>query len=84
LFVIGNIEDFADAGRLAAHFGIVPRVHQSAQTLHSGRITKEKWLFADFTNFFLVKSEIQSFHALEWKFIIGGASLCKRIGGCRQ
>jgi transposase len=113
LSVIGNIDDFADEGKLASYFGIVPRVSQSADTLHSGRITKrgsklgrttlvqcaliaqryspylhnyyekikarrgtgkaiiatarkllgiiyntlkEKWLFADFTNFVLVKS----------------------------
>jgi len=113
LSVIGNIDDFADEGKLASYFGIVPRVQQSADTLHSGRITKrgsklgrttlvqcaliaqryspylheyyeklkarrgtgkaiiatarkllgiiyntlkEKWLFADFTNFVLVKS----------------------------
>lgn len=113
LSVIGDIKDFADEGKLASYFGIVPRVQQSADTLHSGRITKrgsklgrttlvqcaliaqryspylheyyekvkarrgtgkaiiatarkllgiiyntlkEKWLFADFTNFVLVKS----------------------------
>jgi transposase len=113
LSVIGNVGDFADEGKLAAYFGIVPRVSQSADTMHSGRITKrgsklgrttlvqcaliakryspylhkffekvkarrsagkaiiatarkllgiiyhtlkEKWMFADFTNFVLVKS----------------------------
>ncbi len=29
LSTIGNIEDFADEGKLAAYFGIVPRVHNS-------------------------------------------------------
>lgn len=40
LSVIGDVNDFADEGKLAAYFGIVPRVQQSADTLHSGRITK--------------------------------------------
>ncbi len=40
LSIIGNIDDFADEGKLAAYFGIVPRVCNSNQTEHSGRITK--------------------------------------------
>ena len=40
LSVIGDIHDFADEGKLAAYFGIVPRVSNSNQTEHSGRITK--------------------------------------------
>jgi transposase len=40
LSVIGDINDFADPGKLAAYFGIVPRVRNSNQTEHSGRITK--------------------------------------------
>jgi transposase len=40
LSVIGNGNDFADEGKLAACFGIVPRVSNSNQTEHSGRITK--------------------------------------------
>lgn len=40
LSIIGNIDDFADEGRLAAYFGIVPRVSISNETEHSGRITK--------------------------------------------
>lgn len=36
---IGRVEDFADAGKLAAYFGLVPRVEQSNQTEHCGRIT---------------------------------------------
>ena len=40
LSTIGNIEDFADEGKLAAYFGIVPRVSNSNETEHSGRITK--------------------------------------------
>ena len=40
LSTIGNIEDFADEGKLAAYFGIVPRVSNSNETQHSGRITK--------------------------------------------
>jgi len=41
LSTIGNIEDFADEGKLAAYFGIVPRVSNSNETQHSGRITKQ-------------------------------------------
>jgi len=41
LSTIGNIEDFADEGKLAAYFGIVPRVSNSNDTHHSGRITKQ-------------------------------------------
>jgi transposase len=40
LSVIGDIHDFEDEGKLAAYFGIVPRVSNSNQTEHSGRITK--------------------------------------------
>ena len=40
LSVIGDIEDFADEGKLAAYFGIVPRVSKSNETEHTGRITK--------------------------------------------
>ncbi len=41
LATIGNIHDFADEGKLAAYFGIVPRVSNSNQTERSGRITKQ-------------------------------------------
>jgi len=40
LTAIGNIDDFAHPGKLAAYFGIVPRVRNSNETEHSGRITK--------------------------------------------
>lgn len=40
LSVIGDVNDFADEGKLAAYFGIVPRVSNSNATEHSGRITK--------------------------------------------
>jgi transposase len=40
LSVIGSIDDFAHPGKLAAYFGIVPRVRNSNETEHSGRITK--------------------------------------------
>lgn len=40
LSVIGEVADFPDAGKLAAYFGIVPRVQQSSDTRRSGRITK--------------------------------------------
>jgi len=41
LSTIGRIEDFADEGKLAAYFGIVPRVSNSNETERSGRITKQ-------------------------------------------
>lgn len=40
LSVIGDVRDFPDEGRMASYFGIVPRVHNSNGTEHSGRITK--------------------------------------------
>jgi len=40
LSVIGDIRDFADEGKLAAYFGIVPRICNSNETERSGRITK--------------------------------------------
>lgn len=40
LSVIGDVKDFADEGKLAAYFGIVPRVSNSNETVRSGRITK--------------------------------------------
>src|SRR6516162_1273585 len=40
LSVLGDIHDFADEGKLAAYFGIVPRVSSSNETEHTGRITK--------------------------------------------
>jgi len=40
LSVIGNIHDFPAEGKLAAYFGIVPRVSNSNETERSGRITK--------------------------------------------
>lgn len=41
LSTIGNVGDFADEGKLAAYFGIVPRVSNSNETERSGRITKQ-------------------------------------------
>jgi transposase len=38
--IIGDVNDFADEGKLAAYFGIVPRISNSNETEHSGRITK--------------------------------------------
>ena len=38
---IGRVQDFADAGKLAAYFGLVPRVEQSNQSQHRGRITRQ-------------------------------------------
>lgn len=40
LSIIGDIRDFGDEGKLAAYFGIVPRVSNSNETERSGRITK--------------------------------------------
>jgi transposase len=40
LSIIGSIDDFANEGKLAAYFGIVPRVSNSNETEHSGPITK--------------------------------------------
>lgn len=40
LSIIGDINDFPEEGKLAAYFGIVPRVSNSNETEHSGRITK--------------------------------------------
>ena len=40
LSVIGDVNDFASEGKLAAYFGIVPRVSNSNETERSGRITK--------------------------------------------
>jgi transposase len=40
LSAIGNVNDFDSADKLAAYFGIVPRVSQSNETDARGRITK--------------------------------------------
>jgi transposase len=40
LTIIGDVNDFADAGKLAAYLGLVPRVSNSNETERSGRITK--------------------------------------------
>lgn len=40
LSIIGDIDDFQSEGKLASYFGIVPRVRNSNETEHSGRITK--------------------------------------------
>ncbi len=40
LSVIGNIEDFAEAGKLSSYLGIVPKVSNSNETVKHGRITK--------------------------------------------
>jgi transposase len=40
LSVIGEVKDFGTADKLASYFGIVPRVSNSNETLHHGRITK--------------------------------------------
>lgn len=40
LSIIGDINDFESEGKLASYFGIVPRVRNSNETEHTGRITK--------------------------------------------
>ena len=40
LTVIGEVKDFPSPGKLAAYFGIVPRISNSNETQRSGRITK--------------------------------------------
>ena len=40
LSVIGDVNDFEDEGKLASYLGIVPRVQNSNETEHHGRITK--------------------------------------------
>jgi transposase len=40
LAVIGEVKDFGTADKLASYFGIVPRVSNSNETHHHGRITK--------------------------------------------
>lgn len=40
LSVIGNVKDFADENKLSSYFGIAPRVSNSNETVHHGRITK--------------------------------------------
>ena len=40
LSVIDNVDDFANENKLAAYFGIVPRVSDSNETVRHGRITK--------------------------------------------
>jgi transposase len=41
LTTIGDVRDFADENKLAAYFGLVPRVQNSNETERSGRITKQ-------------------------------------------
>jgi len=40
LSIIGDINDFESESKLASYFGIVPRVRNSNETQHTGRITK--------------------------------------------
>lgn len=40
LSIIGDVNDFGSAKKLASYFGIVPRVSNSNETSRSGRITK--------------------------------------------
>ena len=52
---IGNYRDFSSPEKMAAYFGIVPSVSQSAGTLHTGRITKHgskhmRWILVQIAN----------------------------------
>lgn len=40
LSIIGNIDDFENEKKLTAYFGLVPRINQSNDKIHYGRITK--------------------------------------------
>lgn len=40
LSIIGDIKDFKNEKKLAAYFGMVPKISQSNETLRQGRITK--------------------------------------------
>ena len=40
LSVIDDVNDFADEDKLSAYFGVVPRVSDSNESVHHGRITK--------------------------------------------
>jgi transposase len=40
LSIIGNINDFENEKKLTAYFGLVPKVSQSNESVHQGRITK--------------------------------------------
>jgi transposase len=40
LSIIGDVNDFENEGKLASYFGIVPKVRDSNETEHRGRITK--------------------------------------------
>ena len=40
LSIIGEVADFENEKKLASYFGLVPRVSNSNETQHSGRITK--------------------------------------------
>ncbi len=49
LATIGSLQRFEDPRKLAAYFGLVPKVHQSGSHCYTGRITKEgsklaRWL----------------------------------------
>ena len=41
LCAIGDVNNFEDEKKLASYFGIVPRVSNSNETVHQGRITKQ-------------------------------------------
>jgi transposase len=52
---MGNYRDFSSPRKMAAYFGIVPSVSQSAGTLHTGSITKHgskhmRWILVQIAN----------------------------------
>lgn len=52
---IGNYQDFSSPEKMAAYFGIVPSVNQSAGKLHTGSITKHgskhlRWILVQIAN----------------------------------
>jgi len=52
---IGNYQDFSSPEKMAAYFGIVPSVNQSAGKLHTGPITKHgskhmRWILVQIAN----------------------------------
>jgi len=59
LSVIGDVNDFPDEGRLASYFGIVPRVSNSNQTEHSGRIHKRGSKLSRVMIFLIIKGLAQ-------------------------
>ena len=62
LSVIGNVNDFRSVKQLAAYIGIVPRVSDSNEISHHGRITKlgSKIARTTLVQYYLSDSQIQT------------------------